>query len=132
MDIDESARKFRKELYSGTTALAVLSLLVQSKVALYGYEIGARLTSMESEALPLNQGALYPVLRSLEKSGLLASHIEPSDSGPPRRYYRPTEAGKAALAEWQKIWTRTRDWLDNIMIMEPKHGHRNKPASRRS
>lgn len=46
MEIEESARKFRKELHSGTTALAVLSLLVQSKVALYGYEIGARLTSI--------------------------------------------------------------------------------------
>lgn len=130
MDVEESARKFRKELYSGTTALAVLSLLVQSKEPLYGYEIGARLSSVDTDGMPMNQGALYPVLRSLEKSSLLVSHIEPSDSGPPRKYYRPTETGKAALMEWREIWIRTRDWIDSIT--EPKHGNRNKYASRRS
>jgi PadR family transcriptional regulator PadR len=60
----------------------------------------------------LKQGALYPVLRSLESSGLLESEVEPSVSGPPRRYYQITELGRKTLMEWKDIWTRMRDFVE--------------------
>jgi PadR family transcriptional regulator PadR len=63
----------------------------------------------------MKQGALYPVLRSLEKSGLLASKVEPSVSGPPRRYYTITEAGRATLAIWEEIWGQTKSFVDDIL-----------------
>ena len=129
MSIEDATRKFRKELLAGTTSLAILVMLSQSKKPMYGYEIGLRLASLESEGLPMNQGALYPVLRSLEKLGLLTSEVEPSISGPPRRYYQPTECGIAALAEWKEIWARTCDWME--VVMEQKNGRRSKNAPRR-
>jgi PadR family transcriptional regulator PadR len=45
---------------------------------------------------------------------LLASRIVPSYAGPPRRYYRITEAGRATLAEWRGIWRNTRDFVNGF------------------
>ena len=61
------------------------------------------------------QGALYPVLRSMERSGILASEIEPSVSGPPRRYYSITAEGAAILEDWKATWRETRDIVDRVL-----------------
>ena len=71
----------------------------------YGY----RLQRIGNNALgPLHQltwGTLYPLLRRLEKHGLITSEPEPEElrrqeqSGQPRKVYRITEAGKAHFFE---------------------------------
>jgi PadR family transcriptional regulator PadR len=38
----------------------------------------------------------------------------PSYSGPPRRYYRITDEGRAVLGEWRTIWQQTRDFVDRF------------------
>ena len=63
----------------------------------------------------MGQGALYPVLRSLEKTGLLSSRVEPSVSGPPRRYYCITDEGRETLRDWTDAWEKTRDLVDAIL-----------------
>ena len=63
----------------------------------------------------VKQGAIYPVLRSLELQGLLSSEREMSDSGPPRKYYQATETGKEALKEWTKIWKQTKIFVDKVL-----------------
>jgi PadR family transcriptional regulator PadR len=63
----------------------------------------------------MKQGTLYPVLRSLEDNGLLVSSVEPSVSGPPRRYYIITEEGREALLAWTGIWEGTRRFVDAIL-----------------
>ena len=44
--------------------------------------------------------------------GLLESTVEPSVSGPPRRYYKITGDGRDALAEWLEIWKQTKKFVD--------------------
>ncbi|HEX2083876.1 MAG TPA: PadR family transcriptional regulator [Xanthomonadaceae bacterium] len=61
------------------------------------------------------QSALYPVLRNLEGAGLLESFVEPSSSGPPRRYYRATPIGRIALGEWAAAWRATRNSVDSVL-----------------
>ena len=61
------------------------------------------------------QSALYRVLRNLEAAGLLASEVEPSTSGPPRRYYRITRPGREALRAWTHAWNATRDSVDKVL-----------------
>jgi PadR family transcriptional regulator PadR len=63
----------------------------------------------------MKQGTLYPVLRTLEAGGWLSSEVEPSVSGPPRRYYRITPAGLELLERWQAIWSRTRELVDRVL-----------------
>lgn len=108
-------KKFRKELASGIASLVVLNLLGQLKEPAYGYRIAKLLSENQADPPLLKQGALYPVLRALEKNGLLASQVEPSVSGPPRRYYSITGSGRDYLAEWNAIWGQTKQLVDQTI-----------------
>ena len=111
---DSLARKFQKELNAGLVALVLLGILDRAEEDLYGYQIAKRLQQRGGPAGLVKQGALYPVLRTLSASGLLASRVVPSSAGPPRRYYRITPAGRAALIQWREIWRQTRDLVNEF------------------
>jgi PadR family transcriptional regulator PadR len=113
LDVDALVRKFQKELNSGLIALVLLSVLERADEDLYGYQIAKRLEGMSEGGSPMKQGALYPVLRTLSAHGLLASRVVPSYSGPPRRYYKITAAGRETLARWLAAWRATRNFVDN-------------------
>jgi len=113
-------KKFQKELNSGTAVLVQLSVLGSASGPMYGYQIAKQIESRHIESggkqTPMmKQGAFYPVLRSLEESGLLQSQVEPSVSSPPRRYYRITYAGHQTLARWKDLWERTKGFVDNML-----------------
>ncbi len=109
-------RKFRKELSAGITSLALLSVLNHADEPMYGYQIAKLMEEDEKQSVPLvKHGALYPVLRSLEGNRLLTSRIEPSVSGPPRRYYDITDKGREAFRRWMVIWRRTSKLIDRIL-----------------
>ena len=112
--LEGSVRKLQKELSSGTVSLALLALLARAGTPLYGYQIAKELDSF-GRGLPVKHGTLYPVLRSLEATGLLSSEVEPSVSGPPRRYYSVTEEGRQALELWRAAWMRTREFVDAVL-----------------
>lgn len=62
----------------------------------YGFDV------MDATGLP--DGTVYPILRRLEKRGLVAGHWESetrarAEQRPARRYYRLTAAGEAAADE---------------------------------
>src|SRR5215470_15176136 len=107
-DLSTQTKKFQKELNAGTASLVLLSVLSRSKEAMYGYQIAKLLEGNGPEAPMMKQGTLYPVLRSLEDNGLLESSVEPSVSGPPRRYYQITKDGRNILQEWLEIWKLTK------------------------
>ena len=113
-DPDAYLKKFQKELSAGTVSLALLAVLAQADAPLYGYLIAKRLERLDG-VLSGKQSALYPVLRNLEAAGLLESEVEPSASGPPRRYYRITAAGRQVLAQWAAAWRATRDSVDLVL-----------------
>jgi PadR family transcriptional regulator PadR len=108
-------KKFQKELNSGTVALVLLSALGRAEEPMYGYQIAKRIESTGDDVPMMKQGAIYPVLRSLEGSGLLASRVEPSVTGPPRRYYAVTDAGRETLDRWVEIWDYTKTFVDKTL-----------------
>jgi PadR family transcriptional regulator PadR len=112
---DPQLKKFQKELSAGTVSLALLAVLGAAKEPMYGYQIAKKLERFGDGVLSGKQSALYPVLRNLGASGLLDSHVEPSMSGPPRRYYRLTAAGRGALQDWTAAWRATRDSVDSVL-----------------
>ena len=114
-EIESADKKFQKELISGTSALVLLSVLNNATEPMYGYQVAKLIEGQREEVPMLKQGALYPVLRSLEGSGLLQSEVEPSVSGPPRRYYRITDAGRSTLKRWREMWDQMRSFVDTIM-----------------
>ena len=115
METDQPLRKFQRELSAGTVALALLAVLGHAAEPMYGYRIAKQLEQFGEGVLAGKQSALYPVLRNLEGAGLLESFVEPSDSGPPRRYYRITAAGRDALRDWAAAWRATRDSVDSVL-----------------
>ena len=115
MSDEAITRKFQRELNSGTASLVVLGLMVSSDEPLYGYQIAKLLDRRANGRLPMKQGALYPVLRSMEAKGLLKSEVQPSTSAPPRRYYTVTPAGRHMLQHWMEIWGETRDFIERVL-----------------
>lgn len=115
-EINEAIKKFRKELNGGTAALVLLGVMNNSQTPMYGYQIAKMIEARTKDDVDImKQGALYPVLRSLEATGLLESEVEPSVSGPPRRYYKITETGRKTLAKWVEIWQQTRELVDAVI-----------------
>lgn len=91
------------QLKKGVLVLCVLALL--SRGNSYAYEIASRL----SHAVGMGEGTIYPLMRRMQSDGLVATYLEESPSGPPRKYYRLTDAGHesltAQLAEWRGFVT---------------------------
>ena len=114
-EADNHLRKFQKELSAGTVSLVLLGVVAAAREPMYGYQIAKRLEQVGQGVLSGKQSALYPVLRNLEAAGLLESFVEPSSSGPPRRYYRVTAIGRIALGEWARAWRATRKSVDAVL-----------------
>src|SRR5215211_457383 len=108
-------KKFQKEMNAGIASLVLLSVLDKSKQPMYGYQIAKLLEDYSGDVSFMKQGALYPVLHSLESNGLLESNVEPSVSGPPRRYYEITSAGREMLVIWQDVWKQMKSFVDRAI-----------------
>ena len=108
-------KKFKKEINGGITGLVLLNVLAQSETPMYGYQIAKMLEGEQTDEPLFKQGALYPVLRSMEKNELLESSIEASDAGPPRKYYAITDSGQDILVQWTAIWQETKNFVDHIL-----------------
>lgn len=87
-------------LLHGVLDLCLLALLAVERD--YGYGLAQRLSAAGLGDVP--GGTLYPALLRLEKGGLVEVSREPSESGPPRKYYAITTAGRAALGARSAVW----------------------------
>ena len=111
-------RKFRKELMAGLSSLVLLAVLARAGREMYGYEIAKAVKAEGEGGLIFKQGAIYPVLRSLNQLGLLDSRVEASAFGPPRRYYNISDEGRRALFEWQGAWKDMREFVDDALAAQ--------------
>lgn len=95
----------------GILDLAILGVLAEEDA--YGYDIVRRLREAGLEEV--GDASVYGTLRRLHKSGLLASYVVASDSGPHRKYYGLTGDGKVALEESVKVWRRFSETVDYLV-----------------
>ena len=114
-DVSAPTKKFQKEMNAGIASLVLLSILQKSREPMYGYQIAKLLEEYSGDTSFMKQGALYPVLHSLENNGLLKSSVEPSVSGPPRRYYEITPEGQESLLIWQGVWKQMKSFVDRAI-----------------
>jgi PadR family transcriptional regulator PadR len=89
--------------------LGLLLLSVLSSGDHYGYGLVTQLRAAGFDDLA--EGTVYPGLTRLEAAGLLESHLVRSDSGPARKYYRLTDAGRDELEHRRRAWS---DLVDSI------------------
>ena len=85
----------------------MLAVLSQMDTARYGYSLIQRLAE---QGIDIEEGTLYPLLRRLEKQGLLESEWEIGESRP-RKYYRLSAAGRDVLT------TLSADWFETVEVM---------------
>lgn len=84
----------------GVLEMCVLRLL--SAAPDYGYEIVVRLSRLG--ALAAGENTVYPILRRLKKDGVVTTFQQASPAGPPRQYYKLTDAGMDRLATLKSEW----------------------------
>jgi DNA-binding PadR family transcriptional regulator len=104
----EHLSQLRLELRRGIVVLAVLS---QMDTARYGYSLIQRLAEL---GLDIEEGTLYPLLRRLEKQGLLESEWEVGEARP-RKYYRISAAGQEVLKALSAEWFETVQVMSRIL-----------------
>jgi PadR family transcriptional regulator PadR len=118
-DVEPMVKKFEKELSAGTVSLLLLAQLAKTDAPLYGYQIAKQLEQAGEGLLGSKQSALYPVLRNMDAAGLLQSEVEPSVSGPPRRYYRITDFGREVFSAWRNRWQQTESLVNTVLQGAP-------------
>jgi len=99
MPEDEVYALHQQELRRGTAVLACLLMLKRPN---YGY---ALLNQLVESGFAVDANTLYPLLRRLERQGLLTSDWNTEESRP-RKFYRTSDEG-TALAD-----ALSRDWDD--------------------
>lgn len=95
----------------GFLELAVLAVIAEGET--YGYEITASLA--EAGLGTVKGGTLYPILGRLEEAGHVSTQWRAGDSGPGRKYYSMTPAGRQELKQRANTWRRFATQLDNLM-----------------
>ncbi|WP_395244348.1 PadR family transcriptional regulator [Agromyces sp. MMS24-K17] len=91
-----------KDLVAAAATPVVLGILAEGES--YGYAILQRITDLSDGQLEWSDGMLYPLLHRLERLGHVRSEWRQSDAGRPRKHYRLSEQGAAALDEQHRQW----------------------------
>ena len=88
------------QLLKGVLDLAVLAVVEPEDG--YGYDIVRRLR--DGGLADVGDASVYGTLRRLYAAGSLTSYVVASESGPHRKYYGLTAAGRAQLKQQKDDW----------------------------
>ena len=95
-------QNWKTQLRKGLLELCILNCL--NRREFYGYDLVQELK--QTEGLAMREGNIYPILARLQEDGFVVSRTKPSGSGPPRKYFSITTAGRGGLAEMNEHWNR--------------------------
>ncbi len=96
-EMDELLAIFDTELKRGTLTLIVLSELRKPQ---YGYSL---IQNIAEKQVEIDAGTLYPMLRRLEKQGILLSDWDTAESRP-RKYYKLSPTGEMLFVRLKENW----------------------------
>lgn len=96
-----------KELRRGSVLLACLLIL---RAPGYGYGL---LEKLEDAGVEVDANTLYPMLRRLEKQGLLTSEWD-TEGSRPRKYYATSDAGAHLAGELMRSWLDMTETLQDL------------------
>jgi len=95
MALDQKFSTIRK----GLLEFLILKIVAADKV--YVADILSLLGDTE---FATQEGTLYPLLGKMRREDLVSYDWQESDTGPPRKYYKLTAAGRKQLAEFNEYW----------------------------
>jgi PadR family transcriptional regulator len=97
------------QLKKGALELCVLALLARGES--YAYEIASTLAA----SVGMGEGTIYPLMRRMQDDGLVETRLAESSSGPPRKYYRLTPAGRAAFTAQKRDWRAFAEAVNELL-----------------
>jgi PadR family transcriptional regulator PadR len=75
-------------------------LLLLSHRKAYPYEIKAAINEMSHNTINADENSIYRSLNRLADSGIVDSEVQPSETGPSRRYFFLTALGRELLTRF--------------------------------
>ena len=106
--MDNELGSIETEMKRGFLQLLVLALLDQGT---YGY---AMVRAFRDLGYEVEENTLYPLLRRLEKRGLIQGKWDVSEERP-RKFYTVTAAGRDMRGELLQIWARQNEIIKKIL-----------------
>ena len=103
MNIENTQSQMRK----GVLEYCILSIIRRGEA--YPGDI---IEEMRNAGLTLLEGTLYPLLNRLKNAGVLTYQWVESTSGPPRKYFRLTEKGRAFYELLANTWNELATGVD--------------------
>ncbi|CAM4273326.1 PadR family transcriptional regulator [Paenibacillus tarimensis] len=107
-DMQETINGLTQELRRGTIIIGVLSQLAEPQ---YGYSL---VTVLQGKGFSIDAGTLYPLLRRLEKQGLLESRWD-TDQTRPRKYYLLSPMGRTVYVQLCEEWRSMSVSLESLI-----------------
>jgi PadR family transcriptional regulator, regulatory protein PadR len=101
------------QLRKGVLDLCVLALLARQDG--YAYDIASRL----ADEIGMGEGTIYPLMRRMQEDGLVSTYLVEGPGGPPRKYYRMTDAGRATLKAQHIEWKAFIASVENMLGDKP-------------
>ncbi|MDD4614724.1 MAG: PadR family transcriptional regulator [Caldisericia bacterium] len=95
-------KKFPKELMAASAVPVILSILQNGDN--YGYGIIQEIKEITNGKTPWQEASIYPVLKKLEKKGLIKSYWRKIEDERHRKYYIILDAGKEELIQSLELW----------------------------
>jgi PadR family transcriptional regulator PadR len=89
-------------LVAASSKPIVLSLLLSGES--YGYQILQRVRRVSGGSMKWSSAMLYPVLRRMEREGLIRSEWRVSDENRMRKYYMLTDLGRKEFEVEKARW----------------------------
>jgi PadR family transcriptional regulator PadR len=99
---------FATEMNRGFLQVLVFVLLEKK---MYGY---AMVKQLETRGYEVEENTLYPMLRRLEKKGLIKSKWDVSKDRP-RKFYVITKDGRTVRNQLLVIWRQQKDTLNHLL-----------------
>jgi DNA-binding PadR family transcriptional regulator len=106
MEID--INPFETEMNRGFLQVLVLVLLEKN---MYGYSM---VKQLEEKGYIIEENTLYPLLRRLEKKGLINGRWDVSEDRP-RKFYALSEEGRSIRRLLLEIWHKQNEILNHLL-----------------
>ena len=110
---DNADEAFTADLLRGHTDTIVLGVLRRHDS--YGFEIYKSIREATGGAYEIKEATLYASYRRLVRDGLAEAYWGDESQGGRRKYYRITDAGRAAFRSNVTTWVATRGIIDDLL-----------------
>jgi len=93
--LEELLAQWEETYKKGLLSFWLLLLLSQHKR--YPYEIKKSINELSQNTISVEENSIYRALKRLAQNGIVDSELQPSETGPNRRYFFLTDLGRELL-----------------------------------